>query len=270
MNDRMTFYGATDLEARRRALRFQAENLDYVLTAVDSISNQSTLLGPAYAITVHVRRLYNMDVDSTISDIRTILTERATVVLRLPKEEALAYADCDDDLDKDDDLPRPTVHLTLAERESTARVDNHDITGARLEVLRDTARLAGWKYARHQLANLPATTLLWADGVEGEMYDRVATEAPRRRRPVKAEVYIARHSVYRVDYDNGSHEVDNDHEDYTAYTALRQVSRLMGWRCTRRQHIDGQPDATEVCAPGRLDTSSWSIEQLEEGAGVAW
>jgi hypothetical protein len=370
MNDRMTFYGATNLEARRRALRFQAENLDYVLTAVVEATwdlwahgADPTHVPGEQSITMYVQRLHNMDVASTISGTRIILLERAAAVLKLPEEEAMAMAYaggedataaeqrvrlevtqkerhrsvaatkgataraagwprtakhgyvganaivwekawdyCDSamrhEASKDDDASDPailrpshvedagppTVRLTLARMTATASVDCHDIMGNRqlgpgsYGVLRDVARLAGWKYARHKLANRPATTLLWADGVEEEKYDRAepaaATEAPHKRRPVKAELSIASAygaaSAYRVAYDNGSYEFDDDQVDYTAYAALIQVARLMNWDWERRESADGQPAATEIWAPGESGAPPYPAGQFEEGAGVHW
>jgi hypothetical protein len=90
VSDYMTFYGATDLEARRRALRFQAENLDYVLMAVCFISCQSGL-AREHGITVQIEP-YRAGPGSTVSGTRIILLDRAAAMLKLPKEEAMAMA----------------------------------------------------------------------------------------------------------------------------------------------------------------------------------
>jgi hypothetical protein len=98
IQDRLTFYGATDLEARRRALRFQCENLDYVLIAVVEAtwdlwahSADPTHVPGEQSITMAVERLRPVP-GSTVSGTRIILLDRAAAMLKLLKEEAMAMA----------------------------------------------------------------------------------------------------------------------------------------------------------------------------------
>jgi hypothetical protein len=83
--DRLTFYGTTDLDARRRALRFQAENLDYVLAAVCFASGQSGL-SQERSITVKVCTHRYAD-SANITSVRCGLVERAAKLLELPYSE---------------------------------------------------------------------------------------------------------------------------------------------------------------------------------------
>lgn len=83
--DRLTFYGTTGLDARRRALRFQAENLDYVLAAVCFASGQSGL-SQERSITVKVCTHRYAD-SANITSVRCGLVEHAAKLLELPYSE---------------------------------------------------------------------------------------------------------------------------------------------------------------------------------------
>jgi hypothetical protein len=202
--DRLTFYGATSLEARRRALRFQSENLDYVLSGIAfgtyNVGRPSLLC--EYHITIQIAPYRATGPDVTVSGTRRLLVERAAVLLNLPAEEATVVehaggedADESSTTDEANTLSYPEAYgachaatcavpvsaelhiMWTSEKQSsyTITYDNGYVeftsdyalprTGP--DVLRRAAHIMAWGFARRKPANdRPAATLLWADGEE--------------------------------------------------------------------------------------------------------